>query len=172
MERKEGQGRRPGAPKNPENTTPRGQGRGQRESKERHPLPSVWDYLKSELRRSEKPSSGQRAQLRLDEWLRTRKRFEKKAEGRDKLIFQLESTFRLPWYVLPEERLQEFRSLVEQLTDEELTECVRKQEKEIQAFRRGERDQLTFHPSAGDSAIILYDLIENKKQKKKEEQSS
>jgi hypothetical protein len=50
MERNEGRGR-PGAPKSQE------QARGQRENKERQPLPNVWDILERRARIQERYSS-------------------------------------------------------------------------------------------------------------------
>jgi hypothetical protein len=147
------------------NTQLKDQGRGQKESKERQPLPSVWDFLLSENNISKE---GIRLGNLMDffkesDW--RREEFEKKASPRDKHILALLSTPRpslLNAIRSEQERIQEWRSLVEKLSDEEISECARKQKEEIEAFRRGDIPILSFHPSVGDGELILAKHIAKK----------
>jgi hypothetical protein len=114
-----------------------------------------------------------------DEWEREgreldrlKKDLYKKGTPRDKHILALLFN-RAPGLSLLSEReqIQEWRSLVEPLSDDDIAECARKQKEEIEAFRRREIPILSFHPSAGDGELILADFIKNKKRKEMEEQS-
>ena len=98
-----------------------------------------------------------------DELNRLKDEIAEKGTDRDKHILAL-LYIRRPRLSLQSEleQIQEWRSLVEQLTDKELAECARKQKEEIEAFRRRERHQLTFHPSVGDGGLILAEHIAKK----------
>jgi hypothetical protein len=183
MERKEGRGR-PGAPNNEE--APKSQSKpnqpeqsphgGGIKTPERQSLPSAWDLLERKARCSDKFLSGR---MTKDEWEhegrevdQLKKELYKKGTPRDKHILALLFN-RAPGLSLLSEReqIQEWRSLVEPLSDDDIAECARKQKKEIEDFRRGEIPILSFHPSAGNGELILADFIKNKKRKEMEEQS-
>jgi hypothetical protein len=132
MERNEGRGR-PGAPKSQE------QARGQRESKERQPLPNVWDILERRARIQERYSSlGElpRRQVlnklhRDDLELRhLEDSIHEEGTPRDKHILDL---FHLTVPFLPGslEQFQQFRSKVEPLSNNEITEELRKHSEAI-----------------------------------------
>lgn len=140
MERDRPQGQ-PGVPN-------KEQGGSQKESKERQPLPSVWDVLqvKAELwsletrfrmnpteRETEKRKLKQKEQL-----------VSKKGTPRDKLILELVTNIIFPpiagggttcTFSSPEE-LQQLRSQVDPLSEEELFKEVRKQREEIERMRK------------------------------------
>jgi hypothetical protein len=163
MERKEGRGR-PGAPKNQQ------QGRGQEETKEYQPPPSAWDVLERKARASDEFCSGRMTEeeygREADEVNRLRKEIEKKGTPRDKHILALLFD-RAPGLSLQSEleQIQEWRSQVEPLSDEDIAECARRQREEIQAFRKGEIPILSFHPSAGNGELILAEHIAKKGKK-------
>jgi hypothetical protein len=169
MERKEGQGRPEDVPKSQSNSNqPEQQAQGEGiKTPVCQPLPNVWDILERKARSSDEFCRGRmtegewRRELDEVEWLK--KATYKKGTPRDKHILALLFN-RAPGLNLQSEleQIQEWRSLVEQLTDEELAECGRKQKEGIEAFRRGERHQLTFHPSAGDGELILSEHIVQK----------
>jgi predicted transcriptional regulator len=138
---------------------------GGNKSPERQPLPNVWDVLERKARRSDNCGRTTREEWEheREEVDRLKKEIDEKGTDRDKHILAL-LYIRRPRLSLQSEleQIQEWRSLVEQLTDDELAECTRKQKEEIEAFRRRERHQLTFHPSAGDGELILAEHIAKK----------
>jgi hypothetical protein len=136
MERNEG--RRPGTPL-------REQARGQKESKERQPLPSVWHLLERRLRLIapdvEKPLSGKEGTREAVGVHRLIGKMRKKGTDREKLIIDLYGNIA---NVLPGDQilgfsgsmsLKEFqrtRSEVEAMSDEELREIVRQANEEFE----------------------------------------
>jgi transposase len=141
---------------------------------EQQPLPSVWDVLERKARATVEFCSHQITYEEYNhertELNRLKEKIDKKGIDRDKhilalLFFPRPSLLSSPQQALEEH--QQWRSWVELLSDEELAECARKQEEEIQAFRRGKRNQLAFHPSAGDGEVILANFLRNKQQKEK-----
>jgi predicted secreted protein len=64
-----------------------------------------------------------------------------------------------------QQQIQQWRSHVEPLSDEDIAECARKQKEEIEAFQRGEIPILSFHPTAGDGELILAEHIAKKGKK-------
>jgi len=82
---------------------------------------------------------------------------------RDKHIFALLYNRRPRLSVLSEQQqIQQWRSQVEPLSDQDIAECAHKQKEEIEAFRRGEIPILSSHPSAGDGELILAEHIAKK----------
>jgi hypothetical protein len=94
---------------------------------------------------------------------RLKEEIDKKGKDRDKHLLALlfYPRPRLSW--LSElEKVQQLRTQVEPLSDEEIAECAHKQKEEIEAFQRGEIPILSFHPSAGDGELILAEYITKK----------
>jgi hypothetical protein len=132
MDRKEGRGR-PGAPT-----------KEQRESKERQPLPSVWEVLERSVRLGAREAEGQTGQEEYDRELREVNRLtneiHKKGTARDRLILDLYNSIiiqpggsrTLPFEIedLSIEEFQQFHSRVEAMSHEEITEELRKQKEE------------------------------------------
>jgi hypothetical protein len=102
-----------------------------------------------------------------EEWERERNEVDRLKEeideegtDRDKHIFALLYNRRPRLSLLSEQQqIQQWRSQVEALSDEDIAECARKQKEEIEAFRRGEIPILSFHPSSGDGELILAEHI-------------
>ena len=120
------------------NTQLKDQGRGQKESKERQPLPSVWDVLERRVR-LRAIGSDRRDEKYDREWCELNRlvdEIDKKGTDREKLISNLYRE--LIWYptgtlpvvasfthLLPEE-FKRFRSKVEPMADDEIREEIRK----------------------------------------------
>jgi hypothetical protein len=145
---------------------------GDGKSPEHQPLPSVWDILERRMSLDElKPkghwvSSGGRIEPPLPEELEREERelnrlsreLREKGTPRDRLILELGSYGRIRTRGLSqEEEFRQFRSEVEQLSDEEIAVEIRRQEN-ITGF--------AFSPGVGLSEIIF------KYQKGKQEQRS
>src|SRR5438067_1720698 len=132
MHENEGRGKRPGVPDSQSKTghTEQAQNRGGIKSPERQPLPSAWDVLEREARASDEFCSGRMAEeeygREADEVNRLRKEIEKKGTARDKHILALLFD-RAPGLSLLSEReqIQEWRSLVEPLSDDDIAERAR-----------------------------------------------
>jgi hypothetical protein len=146
--KEKGQGR-PGAPRNNlEDASPKEQGLGQRESKERQPLPSVWDVLErraklwsleTRFRMNPTERETEKRKLKQKEQL-----IGKKGTARDKLILEVVTNITFSpiegggtTYTFPSpEKLQQLRSQVDPLSEEELAKEVRKQREEIERMRK------------------------------------
>jgi hypothetical protein len=165
--KEKGQGR-PGAPRNNlEAASPKEQGRGQEETKEYQPPPSVWDVLERKARASDEFSRGRMIRAEYDreriEVNRLKEEIDKRGADRDKHILALLYIRRPRLSFLSEQQqIQQWRSQVEALSDEEIAECARKQKEEIEAFRKGKIPIQSFHPSAGDGELILAEYIAKK----------
>jgi hypothetical protein len=155
MERKEGRWKRPGEPK-------KEQGSGQKERKERQTLPSVWDVLERRDRLDElKPkklhiypdgSTWPPLPHRLDHEERELNQLigqlREKGTPRDKLILELGSYGRIQtWGLSQREEFQKFRLQVEQMSDEEIAEEIRRHKQFTGA---------AFHPGVGLGKIIRH----------------
>jgi hypothetical protein len=139
----------------------------QQESRERQPLPNVWDVLERQARRFDNLSriSEEESEREETELNRLKKEIDEKGTPRDKHILALLYIRRPRLSLISElEQIQEWRSLVEPLSDEEIAGCARRQKQEIEAFRSGEIPIQSLHPSVGDGEIILADFIEKRKQ--------
>lgn len=105
-----------------------------------------------------------------EEWERERnevdllkEKIDEEGTDRDKHIFTLLYNHRPRLSLLSEQQqIQQWRSQVEPLSDQDIVECARKQKEELEAFRRGEIPILSFHPSAGDGELILAEHIAKK----------
>jgi hypothetical protein len=110
---------------------------------ESQPLPSVWDVLESRVRINEERSLGRMTSEAYDSERRKLNRLaaeiEERATSRDALILDLYDEVRYEpatlrvgarFRRLSREEFQQFRSKVEPMSDEELAEELRKQEKE------------------------------------------
>ena len=127
MERNGGRWKRPGEPK-------KEQGRGQGESKELQPLPSVWNILEHRVKLNEGQSSGRITEAEYwSEQIRLNKlsnALYEKGTARDKLIGKLytgitlepSGTFPIPVDIkhLSLEEFKQFRSKVEPMSDEQI----------------------------------------------------
>jgi hypothetical protein len=133
MERKEGRGR-PVAPNSQQ------QERGQEETKERQPLPSVWEVLESRVRLAAKFNSKdtetrityEEHELERLKLSRLSNEISKKGTDRDKLIIGLFNSITIqPGKYGPSDRdlsleeFQQLRSKVEPLAEEEIREEIR-----------------------------------------------
>jgi hypothetical protein len=139
MHEKDGRGKRPGAPI--ESPSPKEQGREQ--SKERQPLPKVWDIL---ARRARVFRLWEEHRMGEKEYLRQQRKtvellnnINKRGTPREKLIMALHREITkepgnlpvLVWFrELSPDELQQFRSKVEPLSDDEIREEIRKKEDE------------------------------------------
>ncbi len=157
-----GQGGPEGAPKEEDRAPQKEQGRGQKEGKERQPLPSVWDILERRERLDElKPkgywvSSDGRIEPPLPEKLeregrelnRLSRELREKGTLRDKLILELGSYGQIRTRGLSQrEEFQKFRSQVEQMPDEEIAEEIRRHKQFTGA---------AFHSGVGFGKIIRH----------------
>jgi hypothetical protein len=137
MHENEGRGKRPGVPSSQDGTSPRGQ----KESKEHQPLPSVWDVLEREVRMWAPDSPRMTSEEHRREVLevsRLEEDLDERGSARDKLIFSLyESVLAMPTSGslldlrnLSLEEFQQFRSRVEPMSEEEIAEKICKQKDE------------------------------------------
>jgi hypothetical protein len=122
MERKEG------APNSQEGASPRGQ----KESKEHQPLPSVWDVLERRMKLKDYPR-GKEFEQKAIEVLNLQDLKTTYGTDREKLIFKLYHAVRYEpgderqperYRRLSLEEFREFRSQVEMLSDEELEKLL------------------------------------------------
>jgi hypothetical protein len=136
-----GQGRPEGAPKEEDRAPQKEQGRGQQESAERQPLPNVWDVLERRERLDElkpkryyiypdgsiQPPLSNTFYREERELNRLSRELREKGTPRDKLILKLGSHPQLLTRGLSQqEEFQKFRSQVEQMSDEEIAEEIRR----------------------------------------------
>jgi hypothetical protein len=133
-------------PKSQNNAYLKEQGSWQGESKERQPLPNVWDVLERKVRLrakdvEDRPRQGsQEYKYEAEEVGQAQDAIDKRGTDRDRLILELyygvtippRASLPVPCEIrrLSLEEFQQFRSQVEPLSDEELAEEVRKQEEE------------------------------------------
>jgi hypothetical protein len=130
MERKEGRGR-PGAPT-----------KEQRESKERQPLPNVWDVLERKVRINEERSSSRiteeehdQERQKLDSSLN---KLDEKGTARDRVIeelynvltIELTNSFSIKIKALSLDEFHQLRSKVEPMSDDEIREEIHKKREE------------------------------------------
>jgi hypothetical protein len=168
--KEQGQGRPEGAPKEEDRTPQKEQGRTQKESKEGQALPNVWDVLKRKARASDEFLRGRMIRAEYDheqdEVERLKEEIDEEGTDRDKHILALLYNRRPRLNLLSkQQQIQQWRSHVEPLSDEDIAECARKQKEEIEAFQRGEIPILSFHPTAGDGELILAEHIAKKGKK-------
>jgi hypothetical protein len=135
MERNEGRWKRPGGPK-------KEQERGQKESKERQPLPNVWDILERKVRINEERSSGRITEEEHDQERRkldsALNELDEKGTDRDRLTeklynvltIRLTNSFSIKIKALSLDEFHQLRSKVEPMSDDELREEIRKAEEE------------------------------------------
>jgi hypothetical protein len=137
-------------------------------SPERQPLPDVWDVLERKARRYDNLSrmTKDESEHEQDELNRLKDEIDEKGTDRDKHILSLLYNRRPRLSLLSEQQqINEWRSEVEQMSDDEIAECASNQREEIAAFRRGEIPIMSFHPSAGDGELILAQYIRKKSKK-------
>jgi hypothetical protein len=140
MERKEGRGRRPGVLSSQERTSPRGQ----KESKEHQPLPNVWDVLERREKLDEQrpkqiilnpdgsilPLLPEKLEREEGELNRLSRELREKGTARDKLILELGSYGRIRTQGLSrQEDFQKFRSQIEQMSEEGISQEIRRHER-------------------------------------------
>jgi hypothetical protein len=132
MECNEGRWKRPGEPK-------KEQGSGQKESKERQPLPNVWDVLERRVRLKDRPR-GEEYEQEAIEVLELEDLKYTYGTPRDWLILNLYKEVRYTtgkkpysherYRRLSLDEFREFRSEIEKISDKELEKLLRPEPKE------------------------------------------
>ncbi len=132
-----GQGGPEGAPKEEDRAPQKEQGRGQKEGKERQPLPNVWDVLERRVK-AWTPDPNRSYGARIDEHNEVDRLIDglkEKGTDRDRLILDLYTSITIqpgPGERIERELLLEefpqFRSKVEPMSDDEIREEIRKEE--------------------------------------------
>jgi hypothetical protein len=142
MERRDGRGR-PVAPKSQE------QGRGKKESKERQPLPNVWDVLERRVRIEEEAVNltYDEYHIKLSKVNRTLDKLAEKGTPRDRLIQDLYEKLLIDSAEMLVKELKQFRSQVEPMSDDEIREEIRKSDEEHK--RKLEKKGQGFPPHGG-----------------------